>query len=82
VIVLELKQKMDGRDILTLLRRNPIARRAKVVIFSAVLDPFMRQACMELGACEYILKPARSQAVIARAMEVAGILPIQQAAVA
>jgi two-component system, OmpR family, response regulator AdeR len=82
IIVLELKQKTDGRDLIAQLRRNPACRGAKIVVFSAVLDPFTKQSCMELGVSDYILKPARSQAVISRAAELAGIMPFQCAAVA
>jgi two-component system response regulator AdeR len=70
-IVLELKQRVNGCDLVSQLRRNPVSRNARIVVFSAVLDPVTRQTCMALGADDYIIKPARSETVIARAAELA-----------
>ena len=74
-VVLELDQKIDGRDLLSALRHNPRTRDAKVIVFSSVADPHAKKTCMELGASAYISKAERSQTVIARVAELAGLGP-------
>jgi two-component system, OmpR family, response regulator AdeR len=68
-IVLEVKQRVNGCDLVSQLRRNPVSRDVRIVVFSAEVDPAMRQTCMALGADDYILKPARSETVMARVAE-------------
>jgi two-component system response regulator AdeR len=68
-ILLELNQRVNGCDLVSQLRRNPVSRDAKIVVFSAEMDPSARQTCMALGAVDYILKPARSETVMARVAE-------------
>ncbi len=81
-VVLEIRQKVDGRDLLSALRKNPATRNTKVIVFSSVVDPFMEATCLELGASAYILKPERSQSVMTRAAQLAGFLPEGPVAVA
>lgn len=57
VIVLDVRQKMDGRDLLAQLKKDPTTRGIKVMMLSAVEDQFTRRLCLELGADDYDLKP-------------------------
>jgi CheY-like chemotaxis protein len=57
VILLDVNQKQDGRDLLALLKKSPRTRDAKVVMLSGVEDQFVRSTCIELGAEDYEVKP-------------------------
>ena|SRR5690349_3957240 len=57
VILLDVNQKQDGRDLLAQLKRSPHTRDAKVVMLSGVEDQFVRSTCIELGAEDYEVKP-------------------------
>ncbi|MDP3155823.1 MAG: response regulator [Archangium sp.] len=57
VILLDVHQRIDGRDLLVRLKRDPITCDVKVIILSAVEDQFMRRTCLELGAEDYAVKP-------------------------
>lgn len=57
VIVLDLRQDVDGRDLLASLKRDPETRGLKVVVLSGVEDPYTRKACLELGAWDFSVKP-------------------------
>jgi CheY-like chemotaxis protein len=57
VIVLDIHQKVDGRDLLASLKKDPGTAHLKVVILSANEDQFMRHLCLELGAEDYEVKP-------------------------
>lgn len=57
VIILDLKQHVDGRDLLATLKRDPLTRDCKVLILSAIEDQFTRHTCLELGAADYDVKP-------------------------
>lgn len=57
VIVLDVRQKVDGRDLLAQLKRDPETRGIKVLMLSAVEDQFTRRVCLELGAEDYEVKP-------------------------
>ena len=57
VIVLDLHQRIDGRDLLAELKRDPETRDLKVIVLSAFEDQFVRRTCLELGALGYELKP-------------------------
>jgi len=57
VIILDVMQMVDGRDILANLKRDPLTRDLKVIMLSAIEDQFVRQVCLELGAYDYALKP-------------------------
>src|SRR4051794_23302450 len=45
VIILDLAQPVDGRDILAALKKDPATRNLKVIILSAIGDQFTRQTC-------------------------------------
>jgi two-component system, OmpR family, response regulator AdeR len=57
VIILDIYQHHDGRDLLTRLKQDPETRDCKVIILSAVEDQHMRHQCFELGADAYEVKP-------------------------
>lgn len=57
VIVLDIHQRVDGRDLLALLKKDPATKDLKVIILSANEDQFMRHLCLELGAVDYEVKP-------------------------
>ena len=57
VIILDIMQEVDGRDILAALKKDPATKDVKVIMLSAVEDQFTRQVCLELGAEDYALKP-------------------------
>jgi DNA-binding response OmpR family regulator len=57
VILLDVNQKQDGRDLLAQLKKSPRTRHAKVVMLSGRDDEFLRSTCIELGAEDYEVKP-------------------------
>lgn len=57
VIILDVRQAIDGRDLLAKLKRDERTRDLRVLMLSAVDDPFTRQLCLELGADDYEVKP-------------------------
>ncbi len=70
VILLDVHQRIDGRDLLVSLKRDPLTCDVKVIILSAVEDQFMRRTCLELGAEDYAVKPF-DPAFLARVARVA-----------
>jgi CheY-like chemotaxis protein len=58
VIILDINQHQDGRDLLAQLKRDPQTRDCRVIIHSAVEDQYTRHQCFELGADGYEVKPA------------------------
>ncbi|QRK09349.1 response regulator [Archangium violaceum] len=57
VIILDIHQNQDGRDLLARLKQDPETRECKVIILSGVEDQFTRHVCFELGADAYEVKP-------------------------
>jgi DNA-binding response OmpR family regulator len=57
VIILDLHQQQDGRDVLAELKRDPRTAGIKVVVLSGDDDQFTRRTCLELGAADYETKP-------------------------
>lgn len=57
LIVLDLHQALDGRDLLAALKRNPMTRDIPVVMLSASDDQYIRRCCLDLGAEDYEVKP-------------------------
>jgi CheY-like chemotaxis protein len=57
VIILDIMQNIDGRDILAALKKDPATRDLKVIMLTAIEDQYTRQVCIELGADDYALKP-------------------------
>jgi CheY-like chemotaxis protein len=57
VIILDVHQRIDGRDLLASLKKDPATAHLKVVMLSANEDQFMRHLCLQLGAETYEVKP-------------------------
>jgi len=57
LIVLDVHQHIDGRDLLTRLKSDPATRHIKVVMLTALDDEYLRADCLELGADEFEIKP-------------------------
>jgi CheY-like chemotaxis protein len=57
VIVLDLHQAVDGRDLLMQLKADPDTRDIKVVMLSGEEDQHTRHDCFKLGAEDYFTKP-------------------------
>lgn len=57
VILLDMHQRIDGRDLLQRLKRDPETCAMKVIVLSGVDDQFTRRVCLELGAEDYAVKP-------------------------
>ena len=74
VIVLDVRQHIDGRDLLSALKKDPETRDIKVVMFSADDDQFTRRLCLELGADDYDVKPL-DVCFINKLARLAGVTP-------
>lgn len=57
VILLDVHQHVDGRDLLSRLKQDPETRDVTVIILSGIEDQMMRRNCLELGAEDYAVKP-------------------------
>ena len=57
VIILDIHQAIDGRDLLQRLKKDPETAACKVIVLSGVEDQFTRQTCLGLGAEDYDVKP-------------------------
>ncbi|XXF77008.1 response regulator [Myxococcaceae bacterium GXIMD 01537] len=57
VIILDINQHQDGRDLLARLKQDPETRDCKVIILTGVEDQYTRHVCFELGADDYEVKP-------------------------
>jgi len=57
VILLDIRQPVDGRDILSMLKRDPETRDIKVIMLSGIEDQHTRLTCFKLGAEDYVVKP-------------------------
>jgi CheY-like chemotaxis protein len=57
VVLLDLYQERDGRDLLNALKSDPRTRDVRVLVASAVDDDFNRQTCIRLGAVDFLEKP-------------------------
>jgi CheY-like chemotaxis protein len=57
IVILDVHQHIDGRDLLSRLKRDPETASTKVLVLSAIEDQYTRQTCLELGAEDYEVKP-------------------------
>jgi len=57
VIILDVHQRLDGRELLFQLKQDPLTRDCTVIMLSAVDDQHMRHQCFQLGAEAYEVKP-------------------------
>ncbi|HYX90876.1 MAG TPA: response regulator [Myxococcaceae bacterium] len=60
VIILDINQHIDGRDLLSRLKKDPNTRDCRVIVLTAIEDQFTRTLCLELGADDYETKPVDS----------------------
>jgi len=74
VIILDVRQHIDGRDLLAALKRDERTKNIKVVMLSAVDDEFTRSLCFDLGCEDYETKPFDSR-FMAKVARLAGIDP-------
>ncbi len=58
LILLDLNMpKMDGREVLKIIKENTVLRKIPVVVFSTTKNQLEVNRCYELGANTYIVKP-------------------------
>jgi len=57
VILLDIRQPIDGRDILNMLKADPETRDIKVIMLSGIEEQHTRLTCLRLGAEDYVVKP-------------------------
>jgi len=74
VIILDIHQHTDGRDLLASLKRDPETRDIKVIVLTGVDDQYTRLTCLELGAEDYELKPF-DMTFMSRVARMAGVDP-------
>lgn len=72
VIILDVNQRIDGRDLLAKLKKDPETRDIKVIMLSGHEDQFLRHTCLELGAEDYDVKPF-DPCFIAKVARMAGV---------
>jgi CheY-like chemotaxis protein len=72
VIILDIHQNQDGRDLLAQLKQDPETRACKVIMLSGVEDQYTRHVCFKLGADAYELKPF-DQTFMVRVARLAGV---------
>jgi two-component system response regulator AdeR len=78
VIILDLHQQQDGRDLLAQLKQDPDTRQCKVIILSGVEDQFTRHVCFQLGADAYEVKPF-DHTFMTRVARLAGVQEVHPA---
>lgn len=57
LIFLDIRQTIDGRDLLQRLKSDPQTRDIPVIAWSGCMDEFTRALCIELGALDALEKP-------------------------
>jgi two-component system, OmpR family, response regulator AdeR len=57
LILLDLAQEVDGRELLAQLKRDDRTSDVEVIVMSANDDPEVIAECFQLGAADYELKP-------------------------
>jgi two-component system, OmpR family, response regulator AdeR len=57
LIILDIAQSIDGRDLLAQLKRDLKTKHIDVFVVTANRDSFTRAVCFQLGARGYFLKP-------------------------
>lgn len=57
VIILDVNQHLDGRDLLAKLKHDPRTSHIRVIMLSARDDEHTRHTCLELGAEDFESKP-------------------------
>ncbi len=54
---------MDGREVLTALRKNPVTEKVPILILSARDEPWIEAECLALGADRFMAKPVDPMAL-------------------
>jgi DNA-binding response OmpR family regulator len=49
--------RLDGRDVMARLRRDPMTAKVPVLVVSAQTDDFTRELVLEMGADDFVDKP-------------------------
>jgi len=57
LIILDIAQSVDGRDLLAQLKRDLKTKHIDVFVVTGNSDPFVRARCFQLGASDYFIKP-------------------------
>src|SRR5215218_11166193 len=81
VIVLDIHQHVDGRDLLAQLKKDPETRGCQVIVLTGVDDQFTRHVCFDLGAVDYEVKPFDSTFMV-KVARLAGVDPYKPLAAA
>ena len=76
VIVLDIHQRVDGRDLLAQLTKDPETRECQVIVLTGVEDQFTRHVCFDLGAVDYEVKPFDSTFMV-KVARLAGVDPYE-----
>ena len=76
VIVMDIHQRVDGRDLLARLKKDPETRDCQVIVLTGVEDQFTRHVCFDLGAVDYEVKPFDSTFMV-KVARLAGVDPYE-----
>jgi CheY-like chemotaxis protein len=64
-IMLDLNMpKMDGREVLKIIKEHPIYKKIPVIIFTTTKNDIEIRRCYELGANTYVVKPVGFEALL------------------
>ena len=58
LIILDIVQEIDGRDLLRELKGDALTKDIEVFVLTASDDPLVRRVCFELGASDCFVKPS------------------------
>ena len=74
LILLDLRMpKMDGFELLTLLRKYEAAASVPVVILTSLNTPRDLDRALQLGVVDYLTKPIDPRALVERVREIVGV---------
>lgn len=70
-ILLDLNMpKMDGREVLKMVKSNDLYRKIPVIVFSTTKNQLEVKRCYDLGANTYIVKPVSYDTLVATIREI------------
>lgn len=58
--------RLDGRDVMSRLKRDPMTRALPVLVVSAQTDDFTRELVLEMGADDFVDKPFDANHLISK----------------
>lgn len=58
--------KLDGRDAMSRLRRDPMTAKVPVLVVSAQSDDYTRELCLDMGADDFVDKPFDANHLISK----------------